>query len=206
MPDTDTDTDLLHKWRSGDRQAGHELFERHYDGISRFFHSKVGPECDDLIQDTFYGCLKGLERFRGDASVRTLLFAIARNKLLDHLWRLRRDRERFDPSCTSLADIDVETPTGMRARRDQDKLLLAALRTLPIDTQLMIELHYWEEMPYKEIVEVLGMPEGTIKSTVHRARKTLEKRITELAESKEQLESTRQGLQRWAERLRDETP
>ncbi|MCA9701340.1 MAG: RNA polymerase sigma factor, partial [Myxococcales bacterium] len=199
------DKELLRAWQDGDQAAGGRLLSRFHPSIKRFFDSKqLGAAGDDLVQETFVGLLQA--DFRGESSVRTFLFAIARNKLLDHLWRLRRDRERFDPSCTSLADIDVETPTGMRARRDQDKLLLAALRTLPIDTQLMIELHYWEEMPYKEIVEVLGMPEGTIKSTVHRARKTLEKRITELAESKEQLESTRQGLQRWAERLRDETP
>ena len=145
------------------------------------------------MQETFASLLQA--DCRGESSIRTFLFAIARNKLLDHLRCLTRDHERFDPSCTSLAEIDVETPTGMRAKRDQNKLLLAALRTLPIDTQIMIELHYWEEMPYNDIVEVLGMPESTFKSTVHLARKLLEKRITELAESKEQLVLTLQGLE-----------
>ncbi|MCA9708401.1 MAG: sigma-70 family RNA polymerase sigma factor, partial [Myxococcales bacterium] len=78
MSERSDDEQLLARWRGGDAQAGAALFERYYEAIARFFVNKVGLDCGDLVQATFLGCLEGLERFRGEASFRTLLFAIAR--------------------------------------------------------------------------------------------------------------------------------
>jgi RNA polymerase sigma factor (sigma-70 family) len=197
---TDTDQDLLYKWREGDKKAGNELFQRHYDSISRFFHSKVGLQCDDLIQRTFFGCLTGLERFRGDASVRTLLFAIARNQLYSYYEDRDRDQRRFDPQTRSMNDL-VDSPSTATVSRPEQKLLLEALRRLPVDTQAMLELHYWEGMAIAELAEVFELPVGTVKSRMRKGRQDLEGFINELGRSPELIRSTIEGLDRWAKDL-----
>lgn len=181
------------------------MFGRHHASIARFFMHKIGagPDCDDLVQATFLGLLEGIDRFRGEASFRTLLFAIARNKLYRYLRDLTRDRQRFDPAEISIAAFEP-TPTQVFALRDQDKLLLAALRTLPLDTQLMLELHYWEQLKVQEIASVLELPEGTVKIRMHRGRKQLEAKMEELAESKQELDLSLSRISQWAERLRQE--
>ena len=205
MSDTPTssDTTLLSRWRSGDRRAGAQLLARHHPSVARFFLHKLGPDCDDLVQATFLGLLEGIDRFRGEASFRTLLFAIARNKLLKHLRERSRDQRRFDPSRASIAGLEP-SPVSLMAVQEQHKLLLTALRRLPIDTQLMLELHYWEKLPIKEIALVLDMPINTVKTRMRRGRLRLDAEMEALAASPEQLESTRRGLDGWAERLREE--
>ncbi len=79
-----TDADLLASWQAGDRQAGKQLFERYFRVINRFFRSKVGDDAQDLVQKTFLGCLESVERYRGDTSFRSWLFAVAYKQLCKH--------------------------------------------------------------------------------------------------------------------------
>ena len=87
---------------------------------------------------------------------------------------------------------------------EQNLLLLRALRELPIDTQVMIELHYWEQLPVREIAEVMEVPVNTVKTRMFRGRKQLEALMEKLAASPEQLEATHDEFSAWAARLRDE--
>lgn len=200
-PESLPDTELLERWRAGDQLAGQTLVMRHHASVDRFFVHKLGPDCEDLVQDTFLGVLEGLPRFRGEASFRTLLFAIARHKLLDRLRVHVRDRQRFDPGVTSVADLG-RSPASMLEIHELNKLLAAALRKLPIDTQLMLELHYWEKLSINEIALVLELPANTVKTRMRRGRLQLDVLMQELAESPEQLESTQRGLEGWSSQLR----
>ena len=81
-----SDEILLARWREGEARAGAVLIARHHESLARFFLTKAGTDGEDLVQATFLGLLGGgLERFRGEASFRTFLFAIARNKLLEYI-------------------------------------------------------------------------------------------------------------------------
>jgi RNA polymerase sigma-70 factor (ECF subfamily) len=198
------DEELLSRWRAGDQAAGATLLRRHHESIARFFMSKVGADGEDLVQATFLGLLDGaLERFRDDASFRTFLFGIARKKLLEHLRNTIRDRERFDPQHATIAGLQRSASSVIDAH-GQNKLLLAALRRLPIDTQLMLELHYWEDMRINDIARVLDLPASTIKTRMHRGRARLDEEMRALADSREQLETTLRGLDGWAQKLRSE--
>jgi RNA polymerase sigma-70 factor (ECF subfamily) len=203
---TTSDEALLSAWRDGDQRAGELLFSRHLKSMARFFIPKVGHEqSEDLVQDTFLGLREGLDRFRGESSVRTLLYAIARNKLNYYFRQLTRDRARFvfDAGQTSLAAIGT-TPTQRIAGAEQDRLLLQALRELPVDTQVMLELHYWEQIPVGEIATIVDQPINTVKARMYRGRRQLDAMMAKLADSPEQLRSTMDGLSAWAARLRDE--
>ncbi|MDC0675580.1 RNA polymerase sigma factor [Nannocystis radixulma] len=193
-----SDEEQFRAWQAGDRKAGEALFERHYDSLDRFFINKVGVRAGDLVQRTLLACLEAAPRFRGESSFRTFLFAIARNQLLKHLRDHGRERERFDPAVTSICDLDP-SPSLVAARREHERLLLAGLRGLPVDEQIALELHYWEQLPASEIAVVLDIPVGTAKSRLRRARDRLE---TALAQPALASAGSLDDLERWARELR----
>jgi RNA polymerase sigma-70 factor, ECF subfamily len=200
------DVVLLEAWSRGDRAAGAELFERHYSSVARFFHNKVSEVAqEDLIHETFLACLKSAARFRREAQFRTFLFGIAHNVLADHLRRLGRSRARLDPE----ANIDDTpavcfglSPVATAVQHEEQRVLLEALRRIPLIHQVALELHYWEELTAAEIGEVLGLPLGTAKTRLHSGREYLEEQVRKIARSPEALRSTLDDLERWAGRMR----
>jgi RNA polymerase sigma factor (sigma-70 family) len=196
-----TDLELLEAWRSGDRSAGSQLFERHFDSICRFFANKIQSDVDDLVQRTFQACVEGKERFRGQSSFRTYLFGVAHNVLRSHLRKRRREGERFDFGLTSVFDLGL-SPTTPIAQAKEQQLTLQALRRIPLDHQIVLELYYWEDMTAAELAEVLEIPEGTVRGRIRRAKQLLEEQLSLLAENDVDLESTMSNLDSWAKSLR----
>ncbi len=199
------DLELLDAWRGGDGAAGEALFDRYFESVYRFFGNKVGRDIDELVQQTFLGCLEARDRFRGDASFRTFLFAVARKQIL----RYREGRfggrasESFQDS--RVADLDA-TPTQFVVERQEQALLLRALRRLPLDLQIAVELFYWEEMRSADIAEVLEIPHGTVRSRLRRARSLLRTHIEELAENPELAASTLGDFDRWMQAVQRALP
>lgn len=199
-----TDEELLEAWRGGDRSAGDELFERHFQSLYRFFTRKAVVDVADLVQRTFLACVEGKERFRNDSSIRTYLFSIARHELYGY-WRKKKRAEKFDASVTSLHDL-APTPSEVAAGRQDGRLLLEALRRIPLDLQIAIELYYWEGMRGPELAAVLEIPEGTVRSRLRRGVQALRQRLEELASSPERLEETMTELDDWAASIEREIP
>ncbi len=198
-----SDFDLLAAWRDGDEHAGNELFHRHFGPVRRFFRNKVPEEvAEDLIQRTFLACVESRDRFRGDASFRTYLFVIARNELYSHLKRARKEARAFDPGQVSIEDTGL-SPSRVMAQRAEHRLLLEALRHLPVEQQLLLELFYWEGQVGRELALILDVPEGTVRSRLRLARRALVRSMQRLASSPDVLESTLADLDKWARGLRD---
>jgi RNA polymerase sigma-70 factor (ECF subfamily) len=198
-----SDYDLLDAWRGGDTEAGNRLFERHFDSVCRFFRNKVADGVDDHIQRTFLACVESRDAFRGEASFRTYLFTLARNTLYAHFKKSHKERERLDPLEVSVHDLGP-TPTGIVAKRKEQRVLLEALRAIPIEHQVTLELYYWEELPASELGRVLGVPEGTVRTRIRRAKTLLEEALAELGEGDRDLASTVANLEDWARSLRDQ--
>jgi RNA polymerase sigma factor (sigma-70 family) len=197
-----TDIELLEAWRDGDKRAGKLLFERHYDAMLRFFRNKVGPDAPDLVQKTFLGCIESVDRFRGEGSFRSYLFSVAYRQLCKHYRSRTSERARFDVGTVSAADLDP-TPSRVVAKRREQRVLLEALRGIPVEYQVTLELHYWEQMSDADIARALDLPLGTTKSRIRRGRQLLAERIAQLATSPSELESTLGNLDQWANELRD---
>jgi RNA polymerase sigma-70 factor (ECF subfamily) len=197
------DRELLATWRAGDLRAGEALFDRHIASIHRFFKNKLGDTdaIEDLVQRTFMACVEGRDRFREDASFRSYLFGIAHNLLCDHFRERRRGRRALDFEALSAVDLGVGPLTVIGQRREI-RLLLEALRRIPLRFQVVLELSYWEDMTSFEIADVLGLPAATARSRLRRARELLGEEIAGLAGSAELRESTTANLDRWAEELR----
>jgi len=198
------DVELLNAWKSGDKQAGAVLFERHYRSVLRFFHNKCGDQARDLIQRTFLRCLEARDRIHEGSNFRAYLFGVARNVLLEHFRSVRRQGDLFDVMKTTAADISPQpTPSTVLAKKREVGLLMRALRRIPIELQITLELYYWEHMQGREIALVFGVPEGTVRTRLRRARQLLVREIEVLAASATEFQSTVSGLDGWADRLRD---
>lgn len=196
-----SDYDLLNAWQAGDNTAGDELLKRHFDSIFRFFDRKVMGDAADLVQTTFIACVEAAGSFKQQSSFRTFLFSIARRKLYDH-WRSRSRDELVDFTTTSLEDLGP-TPSVASVKKQEQRLLLEALRTIPVEAQLILELHYWEGLSGPDLAATFGVPEGTIRSRLRRAREALEKQLAALATSPALLKSTVSDIEGWAQSLRE---
>ena len=173
---TEDDITLYDRWCAGDAAAGHQLFERHFDSIYRFFETKFDSEADELVQATFLACVRARDQFRKQSSFRTYLFTIARHELYRVLRTRRRDLERIDFEASSIAQL-VTTPNTKIARNRDQQRLLEALRTLPVEQQTLLELHYWEGLDANELAETFEVENATIRTRLHRARKALRDKI-----------------------------
>ena len=166
------DRDLLERWRRGDTAAGQALFARYFDSVYRFFDTKLDRDIDDLVQLTFLACVGARDRFRGDASFRTFLFSIARYELYHYYRDRRRAGEHLDVLTSSVAEL-VTTPRSRLARDQAHRQLLEAMTRLPVDTQMLLELHYREDLDIAELARVFEAPAATIRTRLHRGRRAL---------------------------------
>ena len=194
MPD---DFELLEAWRGGDRTAGNTLFERHFDVVCNFFRNKVSEHVDDLIQRTFVACIEAREGFRGEAGFRAYILGVARKVLLRHFREMRRDGKTFEALETSVCDVDP-SPSALVAEQQKHAVLLEGLRKIPVDLQIALELHFWEEMTLREIGEVLDIPQGTAASRVRRGKALLLDRLRKLRPG-----DTPETLEQWARDIRE---
>jgi len=204
-PSVATDDDeLLTAWRSGNRRAGEQLFDRHFKALTRFFRNKVGDGdgMDDLIQQTVLGLLEAKHEFRGEGSFRSFVFGVAYNVLRNHYRRARRDAERLDFGVTSIFDL-AHGPSEALAVKHEQQLLLQGLRKIPVEHQVLLELYFWEPLPAAEIAAVLGVPEGTVRTRIRRAKQLLEAELGRLTADPRLLESTLSNLEDWAKAVRN---
>ena len=195
------DLELVRAWQGGDIRAGGELFDRHVDPLYRFFLGKVGDAADDLVQQTLTACLRNGEQYRGDASFRAYLFAIARRQLYAHLERRQREGTRLDFARMSLHDLGT-SPSGALVRKEDERLLLEALRRLSLEQQIVVELYFFERLRGRDLVEALGIPSGTVRSRLRLALDHLRQIITSIERSPELLSNTITTIDGWAQSIR----
>ena len=195
-----TDAQLLDAWRDGDASGGEALVSKHFVSVYRFFRNKVDGDLDDLVQATFARCMERRDSIEDDR-FRAYLFAVARNVLREYYRARTRDRE-IDLGSASVADLGA-SPSGILADKQEHRLLLAALRSIPLDEQIALELVYWESMTGRELATALGVPEGTARTRLRAAKLSLEAAMAQLARSPAELKSTLDNLERWSTSVRD---
>ena len=196
-----SDGTLLERWRAGDTASGEALFERYYDMVERFFLNKVASGVQDLVQETFIRCVESRDRIRDDDRFRVYMFGVAYNVLSGHLRERYRGNRAVDFNEDSVHDLSPG-PGSVIAERREQRLLIESLRNIPVDDQVLLELHYWEQLTTHQIAEVLGIPVGTARGRLQRARTKLEEVMARLAESPQDLTSTLSRLEDWAAECR----
>lgn len=167
------DAALLRGVSEGSEQAFNRLVDRHQQAVRTFLRKLAGPDAEDVAQEVFIAVWRRAGSFRGHASVRSWLFAIAWRKAKDsqRRWfrRARRETEWGDATATQT----LPTTDGMRFA------LAQALAALPLDQRAAIMLCLAHEFTHAEAAEVLQLPLGTVKSRVSRGREKLRALIGE---------------------------
>lgn len=161
-------TRLLSAARDGDRSAFAAVIRRAQADVWRLAaHLVARDEADDITQDVFVRAYKSLPRFRADASARTWLLAITRNACADAI-RGHRRRRRLHARIEQATRAGATTP-GPEPRTELDALLAS----LEPDRRAAFTLTQVLGCSYFEAAEVCGVPVGTIRSRVARAREDL---------------------------------
>jgi len=155
--------DLITKAQRGDRQAVADLVRDHYARVYRFCSRRVGDEtAKDATQDTFVTMQKSIKRFQARSTFETWLFGIANNAC-----RNLARRKRLEP--LSIENWMEASTDGGHAEVEAKADLIAAMRRLSVEHREVVVMHEIEEMTYAQIAEILGVPEGTVKSRLHHA-------------------------------------
>jgi len=141
---------------------------------------KERAAAEDAAQETFVRVWKALPRFDGRAALGTWIYAITRNTCLMELRRRRPTVSLDDPDSPDAQHAATEIATGPAQDPERDNLLRLLAR-LPRNQQEAVRLFYLEDRSYEAVAESLGMPLGTLKNLLHRARK----RLIELARPEE---------------------
>jgi RNA polymerase sigma-70 factor (ECF subfamily) len=205
MPyDDRSDLELLAGWRQGDRSMGSALYQRYSLPISSFFRRNVRERADveELTQDTFIALRESRSAIE---HVSGYLFQIAKFKLIRHIRKRQGLPEVGDDGALmeKVAGELLPEPEYVQAQKEDTRLLLRAIRRLPLKQQLVIELSFWADRSGPEIAEILGIPLGTVASRLRHAKANLELRLKELADSQESLRATTTTLEQWRAGLRE---
>lgn len=186
------DLALLAAWRGGDARAGDALVRHYAPHLTRFFADKIHDfEVDDLVQQTWEALIHARDRFvvpgepatpaAGEpieASFRAYLYGTARFVLFAH-FRRRARAAQFDPNLSSIEDLSP-SPSRQASAHARIERLAAALRKLPLDMQILLELRYAQEMTSAEIAAAYEIPRNTAKSRLRTAKERLDAQLARM--------------------------
>jgi RNA polymerase sigma-70 factor (ECF subfamily) len=176
--DTQTDLDLINRWKGGDQRAATLIVERHAGAVARFVTS-VGAKGDaqDLVQDTFVRAFASLDSFRGDSSLRTWLFTIARRLLLDLRRSERRRGEQVEVQ-EQHATTEYDSLDSLVAEEMRERMQTAVGRLSKTQREVFM-LRVGEGLSYKEIADVAGTTEGAARVHYHNAMRAIKEFLNE---------------------------
>lgn len=171
-----TDSELVARLRSGDEACWRELYRRHQDRLYRYALRMTGSAATagDITQETFVAFLEQAHRYDpAQAPLGAWLLGIARNRV----------RKSFSAAAWEPLDdapppeAPGQDPLTLLTRAEQLAAVRIAVDALPPAFREVVVLIEWEEMSYEETAAVLGIPPGTVRSRLHRARALLQQSL-----------------------------
>jgi RNA polymerase sigma-70 factor, ECF subfamily len=181
---------LLKRLRDRDERAFRELIAAHRDRVFNITYRMLGrrDEAEDVAQEVFITVFKQIESFRGDSKFSTWLYRVAVNhcknriKYLDR--RHDRKKDEYDESSTTDSGSNGAIGQSMPASPERaldgarmEKVLAEAIKGLDDEQRLVVILRDVEDLSIEEICDITGLPDGTVKSRLHRARLVLRKKL-----------------------------
>jgi RNA polymerase sigma-70 factor (ECF subfamily) len=189
----DPDAELVLRWQAGDASAFEVLVRRHERRVFGLVFRMLGnrQEAEDVAQEAFLALHRHGHRFRGEARFSTFVYRVAANAALNRRRTLGRRRARED-ALAHRQDAGDDLPSTPRDPEDAassveiQARVQAALLGLPQDLRMAVVLYDIEGQSYGEIAQVLRIPEGTVKSRIHRARTALRERLRAFAQAEDE--------------------
>jgi len=180
---------LLRRLRDRDERAFRELLELHKDRVYNITFRMLGnrAEAEDVAQEVFISVFKTIDQFREQSKFSTWLYRVAVNHCKNRIKYLarRHDRDRDELDETSHqtngaivgAPVRAAQPDRALEGAQMERLLQEAISTLDDDHRIVVVLRDVEDLSIEEICDITGLPDGTVKSRLHRARLALRKKL-----------------------------
>ncbi len=185
----DEESETIAAALSGKQKAYARLVETHraavFHVVNRIVHNDEATR--DLVQETFMKAFTSLGSYRSEFRFSTWLYKIAANSSIDYLRKKRIHALSLDaPMETSDGQIEIEVPDETHnpemqlVRKQQSFSIDEAINSLPFKYREVIELRHKDDKPYEEIADLLGIPVGTVKARIFRARELLKQKLKNL--------------------------
>lgn len=163
-----------------------ELVRRYQRPISAYVYRMVGnyESALDLTQEIFIKVYNSLRRYRSEFKFSTWIYKIAHNSAVDHLRRTAtREQSLISGTESDTFELPIEssrlTPEQESERKERRGEIESVIRTLPGNYRELIILRHSQDLTYEEIVEVTGLPLGTVKNRLFRAREMMRQQFVE---------------------------
>ena len=177
---------LIGRATAGDQAAFGALVERYQNAIYNLAYRMLGSpeEAEDAAQEIFVRVYRQLARYDAERRFSTWVLTIATNYCID---QLRRRRMQLVPleQIVPWARSRETGPEGQSLDREARDEMQGLLRELPEKYRAVLILRYWQDLSCAEIAEILKLPEGTVKTQLHRARKALGRLLAEQEQREE---------------------
>ncbi len=181
---------LLRRLRDRDERAFRELIEAHRDRVFNITYRMLGnrAEAEDVAQEVFITVFKTIETFREESKFSTWLYRVTVNHCKNRIKYLARrhdrDRDELDDNMPQQINgavtglpVRAAQPDKALASVQMELLLQEAIANLDDDHRIVVVLRDVEDLSIEEICEITGLPDGTVKSRLHRARLVLRKKL-----------------------------
>lgn len=177
-----SERDLVEKAAKGCRRSFDELVDRHYQGVYAHAYRIMRNHDDaaDATQTAFVKAHRSLKEFDVTRPLRPWLYRICGNVCID----MARSRHRSDEDLEKHAYMleSPETPERNLEKSDLEKKIRKAISNLPERYRRIVLLRHYQQLDVEEIADMVGAPEGTIKSWLFRARALLKRELSPLME------------------------
>lgn len=168
----DNTATLLARWRSGNREAGDRLLHRYVPELTGFF-GRRSRHAEELVQRTLLACAQNVGKFAGRSTFRTYLYGIAKNQYLMY----QRAEAYAEHTPVNVTTLPEDGPSQLAAVRQEQVLLVLALKQVDPDFSIVLRKFYWEDLRIEEIARELSIPVGTVKSRLARGRAALREHL-----------------------------
>lgn len=172
--------ELVRQIQAGSREASERFVRGHYAGVHRFLvHATADAAlAEDLTQETFAAAWRRIGSFEGKASLATWLHRIAYRKLVN-VWRGRRRRDARVARLSLPRDDQADaSPLEWLLGDEQGRQVYEAVQSLEEGARVLIALHYFQALSFREMADVLEEPVGTVKWKTSRALAQLKASLT----------------------------
>ncbi len=190
--DPRSEQDLVRRLQLRDERAFVEFVRVFQDKVYGLVFRMLGShsEAEDVAQEVFVTVFKSIDSFRGDSKLGTWLFRIAANQCKNRIKYLNRRAHKTTSELNESSEAAMQgaqpssllqghaSPAEALEGVQLSAILQRAIGKLDEDHRLLLVLRDVEELSYEEIMQVTGLPEGTVKSRLHRARQVLKEEIT----------------------------
>lgn len=172
-----TEKILFHQIRNGDEQAFTIFYNRYKTKIYRFIYFKVSnkEKADDLVNDTFIKVFRYLQDGQEIENFQAFLYKTARNLVID-FYRTRKEEVSLENAKEVKAEIDVSKEVDDKIKIETINKYLFGLSPEYIK---VVKLHFFDELSFKEIAEITGDSEGSVRMRAHRGMVQLKKLLKE---------------------------